>query len=200
MRPSTLLRLAVLALLVDACAADDQGFERRSVVTPSAAPSTEEDERDAGVPVDEPVVDAGADPTPADAGDTAERIPSPVPGKKVTYAYGVKNSSYSAGYHTGEDYATATGSRLVAVRGGSIQWSNDNGGAYGKWMGLKADNGRVYVYCHLSVRDLEVGDVVKAGDTIGRSGATGNVTGPHLHFEDHPAGPFKYGEQRKPAW
>ncbi len=199
MRSSSLLSVALLLLFVDACAADDAGFERRSVVTPVTrdAGSDDQDEPDPS-PTEEVVVDAGSDPV--DAGDTAERIPSPVPGKVVTYKYGVKNSAYSAGYHTGDDYATPTGSRLVAVRGGSIQWSNDNGGAYGKWMGLKADNGRVYVYCHLSVRDLKVGDEVKAGDTLGKSGATGNVTGPHLHFEDHPPGAFKYGDQRKPSW
>ena len=150
---------------------------------------------------EEPAVDAGSDAS-IDAGTppTPVRGKSPVPSKVVTYPYGVKNSSYAAGYHTGEDYATPTGSMAVAVRSGTIRWSNDNGGAYGKWMGLDADNGRTYVYCHLSSRLFKAGDKVVAGQQIAKTGATGNVTGPHLHFEDHPLGPFKYGQVRKPQW
>lgn len=144
------------------------------------------------------VVNAGRDDSCAVAPGT--RAASPVPGKVVTYPYGVKNSGYSAGYHTGEDYATPTGSNAVAVRSGKIRWSNDNGGAYGKWMGLDADNGRTYVYCHLSKRLLAAGTTVVAGQMIAKTGATGNVTGPHLHFEDHPLGPFVYAKVRKPSW
>lgn len=132
--------------------------------------------------------------------DPAARVASPVPGKSVTYAYGVRNPRYAAGYHTGEDYATPTGSNAVAVRSGTIRWSNDAGGAYGKWIGLDADNGRTYVYCHLSSRLVASGTKVTAGQVIAKTGATGNVTGPHLHFEDHPLGPFRYGQVRKPAW
>jgi murein DD-endopeptidase MepM/ murein hydrolase activator NlpD len=141
-------------------------------------------------------------PAPVDAGTTTapKRADSPVPGKVVTYPYGVKNSNYAAGYHTGEDYATPVGTDAVAVRAGKIVWSNDNGGAYGKWMGLEADNGRTYVYCHLSKRLLSTGTTVTATQKIAETGATGNVTGPHLHFEDHPKGPFKYGDDRKPQW
>ena len=152
----------------------------------------------------DPEPDAGvAQDAGQDAGQAAPppaKVASPVPGRKVTYPYGVKNSRYAAGYHTGEDYAAPTGSNVVAVRSGTIRWSNDNGGAYGKWMGLDADNGRTYVYCHLSVRGLKAGAKVTAGQVIGKVGATGNVTGPHLHFEDHPLGPFKYGKGRKPMW
>jgi murein DD-endopeptidase MepM/ murein hydrolase activator NlpD len=126
-------------------------------------------------------------------------IASPVPGYKVTYAYGIKNSRYAAGYHTGDDYAAPTGADVVAVRDGTIGVSNDRGGAYGSWIILRADNGRDYVYCHLSVRRVKAGDRVKAGQHIGDVGATGNVTGPHLHFEDRPRG-GGYGNVREPRW
>jgi murein DD-endopeptidase MepM/ murein hydrolase activator NlpD len=130
----------------------------------------------------------------------ARRVRSPVPGRGVTYRYGVRNPRYAAGFHTGDDYAAPKGTRVVAVRSGRIRWSNNNGGAYGKWMGLDADNGRTYVYCHLSKRLVAAGTKVKAGKLIGRVGATGNVTGPHLHFEDHPRGPFVYARVREPRW
>lgn len=142
-------------------------------------------------------VNPGSDDT---CKDPSGRIASPVPGKGVTYPYGVKNSRYAAGYHTGEDYAAATGTNLVAVRSGTIRWSNGNGGAYGNWIGLDADNGRTYVYCHLSSRSVAAGAKVSAGQLLGKVGATGNVTGPHLHFEDHPKGPFVYAQVRKPTW
>jgi len=158
---------------------------------PTDDPSDDEPAKDAG-PAKDGGTDAGTPP--------AQKVASPVPGKVVTYPYGVKNPRYAAGYHTGEDYATATGSNAVAVRSGTIRWSNDAGGAYGKWMGLDADNGRTYVYCHLSSRLFKAGDKVVAGQVIAKTGATGNVTGPHLHFEDHPLGPFKYAQVRKPAW
>jgi murein DD-endopeptidase MepM/ murein hydrolase activator NlpD len=129
----------------------------------------------------------------------AARVASPVPGYGISYRYGIVNPRYAAGYHTGDDYAAPTGKKVVAVLGGTIVWSNNNGGAYGRWIGLRASNGRDYVYCHLSVRSVSTGDKVVAGQKLGEVGATGNVTGPHLHFEDRPKG-GGYGQVRKPTW
>jgi len=134
------------------------------------------------------------------AADPSARVASPVPDKVVTYAYGVRNPRYAAGFHTGQDYATPTGSSALALRSGTIRWSNDAGGAYGRWIGLDADNGRTYVYCHLSSRLVAAGTRVSAGQVIAKTGATGNVTGPHLHLEDHPRGNFVYAQVRKPSW
>ena len=201
---------SLFAVIVLAACGQDPDALTRSGAGGSGAGAEDDDDGDGileETPTDVPDVPDAGDPDPdpgADAGTNVDagvkRVPSPVPGKKVTYPYGVKNSRYAAGYHTGEDYAAAVGLDVVAVRSGKIAWSNDNGGAYGKWMGLDADNGRTYVYCHLSNRLLGVGKEVKAGDVIGKVGATGQVTGPHLHFEDHPLGPFKYAQVRKPAW
>ncbi|OJH35073.1 M23 family metallopeptidase [Cystobacter ferrugineus] len=128
------------------------------------------------------------------------RVKSPVPGHRVTYRFGERNRRYRAGYHTGDDYAARTGTPVVAVRSGRIAWSNGSGRAYGNWIGLQADNGRVYVYCHLSVRAVNARTQVKAGQVLGRVGKTGRTTGPHLHFEDHPKGRFRYAQCRKPRW
>jgi murein DD-endopeptidase MepM/ murein hydrolase activator NlpD len=203
-----------LALLLAACAdapvadleADQHGDEglfpppNDDIAVPPSESGSEDDEggvQDAGRSDagkgDAGRADAGAPPAPS-------RAPSPVPGYRVTYPYGVKNSRYAAGYHTGEDYASPVGTPAVAVRPGIVRWSNDAGGAYGSWIGIEADNGRTYVYCHLSARAVAVGSKVLAGQRVGRVGATGNVTGPHLHFEDHPVGRFVYAQVRKPTW
>ena len=152
-------------------------------------------------PHDKQATEVKAPETELAAGEVSLRakVASPVPGYKVTYAYGIKNPRYAAGYHTGDDYAAPKGAKVVAVLDGTIAWSNDNGGAYGKWIGLRTSTGRDYIYCHLSVRSVSTGTKVKAGQKIGEVGATGNVTGPHLHFEDRPKG-GGYGNDRKPKW
>jgi murein DD-endopeptidase MepM/ murein hydrolase activator NlpD len=131
---------------------------------------------------------------------TGGKAASPVPGHAVTYAYGVKNSRYAAGYHTGADYAAAVGTPVVAVRNGRIIRSDGAGGAYGNWIQLLADDGHVYMYAHLSSRQVSVGQTVKAGQQIGKVGATGNVTGPHLHFEKSKGSSWRYGWVQKPVW
>ncbi|MDT0441266.1 M23 family metallopeptidase [Streptomyces johnsoniae] len=135
----------------------------------------------------------------ARSGGAAGRVASPVQGREVTYPYGVRNSRYAAGFHTGDDYAAPAGTPVVAVRGGTIAWSNGEGGAYGQWIGLRADNGRDYVYCHLATRSVEAGARVSAGQRIGEVGDSGATTGPHLHLEDRPHG-GGYGEVRRPSW
>lgn len=141
-------------------------------------------------------------PNSVDADDACvpERVQAPVPGRVVTYPWGTKDSAYRLGYHTGDDYATPQGSYALAVRSGTIRWSNDNGGDFGWWIGLDADNGRTYVYAHLSRRLAQVGDKVLAGQVIGLTGNTGFSTGPHLHFEDRPLGATTNDNTRKPTW
>jgi len=131
---------------------------------------------------------------------TGGRVASPVPGHSVTYAYGVRNSGYAAGFHTGADYAARTGTPVVAVRSGRIIRSDSAGGAYGNWIQLLGDDGRVYMYAHLSVRQVSVGQRVKAGQQIGKVGSTGNSTGPHLHFEKSKGSSWRYGWVQKPTW
>lgn len=133
-----------------------------------------------------------------DGGHKGKGVASPVPGHKVGLPYGVKGS-WAAGFHTGQDYPAPTGTSVVAVRAGTIAWSNSDGGDYGNWIGLNADNERLYLYCHLSRRSVKKGEKVKAGEKLGEVGATGNTTGPHLHFEDRPPG-GGYGEVRDPRW
>lgn len=128
----------------------------------------------------------------------AVTVASPVPGYGCNYSFGVRNSRYAAGYHTGADFAAPTGSRIVAVTGGKIT-RTDWGGAYGNWTWLKSANGRTYVYCHQKSRAVSLGQTVKAGQTIGYVNSTGNVTGPHLHLEvTRPGETWAYGRTVNP--
>ena len=72
-----------------------------------------------------------------------------------------------------------------------------NGGAYGNQVEIKLADGKYAQYAHLSVIGVKVGQSVTAGQQLGRSGATGNVTGPHLHFEIR-TGP-NYGSDINPV-
>ncbi|MFK0124288.1 peptidoglycan DD-metalloendopeptidase family protein [Streptomyces nigra] len=132
------------------------------------------------------------------------KVASPVPGHKVTFGF-FQRGPYAwkpdgVGRHTGQDFAAKSGAPVVAVRGGKIAWSNGQGGAYGQWIGLAADNGHVYTYSHLSQRQVKAGQRVAAGQQLGRVGSTGNSTGPHLHFEMSKGSSWSYGSVAKPTW
>ncbi|MBQ1089371.1 M23 family metallopeptidase [Streptomyces sp. B93] len=132
------------------------------------------------------------------------KVASPVPGHKVTFGF-FQRGPYAwkpdgVGRHTGQDFAAKSGVPVVAVRGGKIAWSNGQGGAYGQWIGLAADNGHVYTYSHLSQRQVKAGQRVAAGQQLGKVGSTGNSSGPHLHFEMSKGSSWSYGNVAKPTW
>ncbi|GAA2789747.1 M23 family metallopeptidase [Streptomyces showdoensis] len=106
----------------------------------------------------------------------------------ITSTYGQAGSMWSSGYHTGLDFAAPTGTPVKAVHSGTVKsagWS----GSYGYRIVLELEDGTEIWYCHLSSMTVGAGQSVGTGETIGRVGATGNVTGPHLHLEVHtPSG------------
>lgn len=94
---------------------------------------------------------------------------------------------WSSGQHTGLDFAAPTGTPTKAVHSGTVKsagWS----GSYGYRIVLELQDGTEIWYAHLSSMTVGVGQKVTTGETIGRVGATGNVTGAHLHLEVHTAG------------
>ncbi|NEA47953.1 transglycosylase family protein [Streptomyces sp. SID10815] len=96
--------------------------------------------------------------------------------------YRVSGSHWSKGYHTGVDFEVPTGTSVHAAAAGHVV-SAGWGGAYGYQVVIRHADGRYTQYAHLSAISVRAGQTVGAGQRIGRSGATGNVTGPHLHFE-----------------
>lgn len=83
--------------------------------------------------------------------------------------------------HTGIDLAATTGTKIISATDGTIVL-NSSKGDYGKH--LKIQNGdAIFIYAHCSKLYVNEGDIVQQGQEIAEVGATGNATGPHLHFE-----------------
>lgn len=109
----------------------------------------------------------------------------PLSSYTLTSTFGESGSMWSSS-HTGQDFAAPTGTPVKAVHSGTITeagWA----GSYGYRIILTLDDGTEVWYCHLSSMTQTSGEVT-TGETIGRVGATGNVTGAHLHLEVRPGG------------
>lgn len=96
--------------------------------------------------------------------------------------YHATGSSWSKGYHTGVDFPVPTGTSVKAVKAGSVV-SAGWGGSFGYQVVIRHADGRYTQYAHLSAISVREGQSVSGGQRLGRSGSTGNSTGPHLHFE-----------------
>ncbi|MEV4438182.1 M23 family metallopeptidase [Streptomyces sp. NPDC049577] len=110
----------------------------------------------------------------------------PIDGSYVSTAYKASSGLWSSGSHTGVDFHAESGTTVHAVGAGTIVEAGW-GGAYGNNVVIQMADGTYTQYGHLSSIDVSVGEHVTAGQQIGLSGATGNVTGPHLHFEARTA-------------
>ncbi|GAB7103168.1 hypothetical protein JCM4814A_14820 [Streptomyces phaeofaciens JCM 4814] len=84
--------------------------------------------------------------------------------------------------HTGQDFAVNTGTPVYAVGPGTVR-ATTCGDGFGNQVVVRHPDGYFTQYAHLSHIDVRAGERVAAGERLGLSGATGNVTGPHLHFE-----------------
>ncbi|MFC7980526.1 peptidoglycan DD-metalloendopeptidase family protein [Streptomyces sp. NPDC057336] len=126
--------------------------------------------------------DSGSSGTSTQSAGTTSGFTSPVPSGTIGTPYHQSGSMWSSGYHTGTDFVVPTGTSLKAVGAGTVV-SAGWGGAYGNQVVIQLADGHYAQYAHLSSLSVSAGQSVTAGQQIGLSGATGNVTGPHLHFE-----------------
>ena len=120
---------------------------------------------------------------------------------KVTCEYGRKNSGslkWSKGSHPGIDLVGITSSKVYSTCDGKVTRIGYDK-SYGNFVVVKEANAeRYHWYCHLRSIARKKGDSVTRLSIIGIMGATGNVTGTHLHYEIRNKS-NKYGDDQNPA-
>ena len=105
------------------------------------------------------------------------------------YGYRVHPINGWRHFHGGVDLVSIGGDEVVAAADGKVVRSRivtdkrDATWEWGEYIAITGTDGVTVYYCHLAKRLVQVGATVKAGDVIGVEGATGQVTGKHLHFE-----------------
>ncbi|MGH3414241.1 MAG: M23 family metallopeptidase [Marmoricola sp.] len=119
----------------------------------------------------------------------------PVSGYHLTARFGQTSALWHS-VHTGLDFAAPEGTPIRSVTGGVVV-STTYDGSYGNKTVIRIPGGTLLWYAHQSDFAVSPGEHVATGQLIGYVGATGNVTGPHLHLEvrptpDHPVDPDAY--------
>jgi len=103
--------------------------------------------------------------------------------------YGKRTDPFTGrlAWHAGVDFAGKEGSDVVAVASGVVTWASARYG-YGQLVEINHGNGYKTRYAHSKEIFVEVGDVVRKGDTVAAMGSSGRSTGPHVHFEVYKNG------------
>lgn len=111
--------------------------------------------------------------------------------------YGNRSDPFSGtgAFHAGVDISATTGTPVRSTADGIVthaEWS----GAYGRLIIVDHGKGYQTYYAHLSRFEVVAGQEVRRGEIVGRSGATGRVTSPHLHYEVRqggtPVNPYRF--------
>jgi murein DD-endopeptidase MepM/ murein hydrolase activator NlpD len=113
-------------------------------------------------------------------------LATPLAVARVTSSFGMRLHPV-LGYnkiHQGIDFAGSIGTPIYAAGDGVVTEAGRKGG-YGNWIQIRHDGTWSTGYAHMSrfATGMHVGEHVRQGEVIGYIGATGQVTGPHLHFE-----------------
>ncbi|MEA4892677.1 MAG: M23 family metallopeptidase [Peptococcaceae bacterium] len=115
------------------------------------------------------------------------KVYNPLENMYVTSAFGPRNAfKTSQGTanpnHSGVDLRAATGSKVYVPVSGTVTKVVNGTTGFGRYVDVKTEDGYTLRFAHLSKSLVSVGQKVGAGDNVALTGATGNVTGAHLHF------------------
>jgi len=129
-----------------------------------------------------PVEEKAAEPVAAKPAETTSSLPSfrwPVRGKVIT-GYGAKTNGKS---NDGINLAVPEGTPVKAAEDGIVAYSGNELKGYGNLVLVRHSNGYVTAYAHASELLVKRGDTIKRGQIIAKSGQSGEVGSPQLHFE-----------------
>ena len=120
----------------------------------------------------------------------------PVDGRLMSY-FGRRSDPFSGegAFHTGVDISAPHGTAIRATADGLIDIAEWAGG-YGRLVVVDHANGFQTYYAHMSRLEVVAGQYIRRGEVLGRVGATGKATSPHLHYEVRrggiPINPHQY--------
>ncbi|MFG2048337.1 M23 family metallopeptidase [Micromonospora sp. NPDC048935] len=160
--------------------ADRSTRESSTPVTPSVS-ATPSPVATSASPAPAKTATAKAKPKPKKTSRPTPAWVNPMPGAAVTSCYGQRWGTL----HAGIDLALPSGTPIRAAAAGTVTQAGDAADGYGNSVFIDHGNGYLTHYAHQSRIAVTVGQKVKAGQVIGYEGATGDATGPHLHFEVH---------------
>lgn len=109
-----------------------------------------------------------------------------VPGPEHSFRWPAKGrviAGYGSSGNEGINIAVPEGTPVKAAEDGTVAYAGSDVKGYGKLVLVRHTNGYVSAYAHNGELDVRPGEKVKRGQTIAKSGASGNVTSPQLHFE-----------------
>lgn len=100
----------------------------------------------------------------------------------MTSGFGLRFMGWRPDLHRGVDLDVPPGTPVAAMAAGSVRFAGVQRG-FGNVVWIDHAAGITSVYAHLSEVRVQAGERIGAGQLVGLSGATGSVSGPHLHFE-----------------
>jgi murein DD-endopeptidase MepM/ murein hydrolase activator NlpD len=114
----------------------------------------------------------------------SSQVVFPLLAPKLSSSYGNRKHPVNryVRHHNGVDLAAPESSHVRAVLNGRVVFADSYSG-YGKLVTILHADGYSSLYGHLDEINVNPGQIVSAGELIGRVGSTGVATGPHLHFE-----------------
>jgi murein DD-endopeptidase MepM/ murein hydrolase activator NlpD len=126
-----------------------------------------------------PVADAPAAPHTGKTGDASPSFRWPVKGRVIA-GYGPKTNGQQ---NDGINLAVPEGTPVKAAEDGVVAYAGSELKGYGNLVLVRHSNGYVTAYAHAKELMVKRGDTIKRGQVIAKSGQTGNVDTPQLHFE-----------------